>query len=591
MQKERELSTRLGGQLDGAALSYLSRSTTIEVISSDEEAVDTDSVTNKDVSNEIKQEPTSLIDPSSRALTGSYSDFSDPESDFEGEETAVKGTAEPKSNLEPHDAKIIASPTTFSNTMDYFDVSNLAPLPPSSDTEESLLLSLSHAGTLGKRKRTTSPNKVTGDDKRTKREPISDSGDVACISNRERRLTPQHTHHISSKPVTDTTEKMSAHGHNPPSLSNHSSIPTGPRGLGGSALICYYWYHKGECIPKRNHGRCRYAHTLDVPHSQVSMPPGIVHHHPNCPLPLCPHRAVQNSVHVGNDNMEGLEETPVKSELSSPRRGAFPVNVVYSSSPRDSIMQARYLVKGRKNRKNRNHQQLPKLTGANRQRFKSQKKSIEKWQAENDIKPFDAGKQREEKMELKKMNKELKKQKRLDKRRLEDTPLLKYEDDASREWDPAAIAFPARERSKRNGGVKLRRRANELFEADIARGGRLERFDPEAEPYKQSFRPIEGFPEHTSMRDTRKEVEDRTTKALGMVDSLKDHQKLSRRRHLRATSLMGDRVEVARPADAEECGGHSVHASADSITEATSQLPMGEERMGWDTDLVRQLFG
>jgi hypothetical protein len=133
MQKERELSTRLGGQLDGAALSYLSRSTTIEVISSDEEAVDTDSVTNKDVSNEIKQEPTSLIDPSSRALTGSYSDFSDPESDFEGEETAVKGTAEPKSNLEPHDAKIIASPTTFSNTMDYFDVSNLAPLPPSSD--------------------------------------------------------------------------------------------------------------------------------------------------------------------------------------------------------------------------------------------------------------------------------------------------------------------------------------------------------------------------------------------------------------------------------------------------------------------------
>jgi hypothetical protein len=551
MQKEHKLSSQLGGQLDGAALSYISRATPIEVTSGDDESVDTGSDPDEEVLSEMKQESTSSIDPSSRALTGPYSDSSDPESDHDGKEVAVKGTTEPEpDNQEFHDTSIIPSLINPSNDMDYFDVSDCAPLPPYSDTEEPPLSSFSHAGTIGKRKRLTSPNEMNGDTKHTKREPTSD---------------------------------------------NHSFIPTGPRALGGSPLICYYWYHKGECVPKRNHGKCRYAHTLDVFNPQVSMPPGIIHHNPKCRLPLCPHQMAQNTNHTRNNSMRDLKEKHVKDEpFTSPRRGAFPVNAGYSSSPRDSVMEARNLIKGRKSRRNRKYQQLPKLTEANRQRFKSQKQSIEKWQTDNGIKPFDIEKQREEKMELKEIKKELKKQKRQEKRRLEDTPLLKYEDDASREWDPAAIVFPARQRSKRNEGVKLRRRANDLFEADIANGGRIETFDPEAELYKQSFQPIAGFPEHTSIRDKREEMEDRqyrTENALGMIESLRHHQKPSSRRPLRAASPTRDKAEVhTRTMDAEE-SGEVVHATANSITGAVAPLPMEEERLEWDTDLVRQLFG
>jgi hypothetical protein len=642
LEQERKSSPKVDSQVDGAAMDLFSRATPVKVTFSDEESMDIGSDTGFAQVDETEQEPTSLIDPSSRALNGSYSDSSDSESVCPDEEVAVKEPVEPKhrSPLHPH-ANAVASPPPTADSMNYFDISELAPPPPSSDTDESPLLSLSHAGTLSKRKRTTSPNGVYSDNKRSKQEALSDFGGVPLIMERGCRIddsdtkpsggfeypaapntsSAYHAPYLPRKPSPLTTADMSAYGRSTTAFRPGVSIPTGPRALAGDKLICYYWYHKGECTPTGKHSKCLYAHTLNGPHAKVSMPSKTRHHDPNCRLPLCPHRQAQN----GNSSRGGRgrevvdtrvkngpytsprhnrksvknepfssprrHPLPVKNEsFSSPHRGAHPPNHIYSSSPREGIMQGRSSANGQPIGRNRMYANLPKLTGANRQRFKAQKHAIEKWQAENNVKPIDPRKQREEKMELKRMQKRIKMQKRLERKRMEEvSPLLRYEDE-DEDSRVGETALPAMPHLQDKAG-KNQRRASELFDVNVASGGRTETFDQEAELYKQSFRPTAGFPEHTAVRDSHEEMEDRQYRdetALGMVEALKGSQKPSCQRPLRAVPAVKDPVAKSTgKANVEQIDG----GQRDSTGSTAPQLPVVEERLPWDTDDIRAMFG
>jgi hypothetical protein len=410
-QKQRKPRKQLGGQLDGAALSLISRSSPVEGRSSDDEST----TINVQKNNEADGEPQMLlVDPSSRVLNGLYSDSSEFGSDASGEEAAmeVNAVSLQHSSTEPQGANSTTStpPPTVTN-MDYFDLSNITPSPPSPDREETPLLSLNHPGTLCKRKKTTSPKQQESP------------------SNKRQKGHLKGTH--------TSCDPLLVHG-NSLSLSS-PSIPEKPRALGGVALICFYWYHKGHCHPKRRRNgmptKCTYAHTLDMPVTEVSLPP-MIGDHPDCSLPLCPLRSAGGTQDAPKpkEDTNRPKETLVKNHPATPPRHSNAMNG-YSSSSRDSIADVRYLVKGRK------HLQLPKLTGANRTRFKAQRRAVENWQADNGVKHLKTDRQVHEEKQMRKQHKREKRMKRL----RTDNSVLNYSDAGPKTENvvPDAIAVPA----------------------------------------------------------------------------------------------------------------------------------------------------
>jgi hypothetical protein len=123
-----------------------------------------------------------------------------------------------------------------------------------SDGEE--ILSISHINTLSRGK----PKKSA-----------KNSFQFSLSINRDPRLPPKPAEHLRSITAVCTPIKADQ---NPG--------------------VCFYWYHKGNCVPKLRNGvpiRCRYLHTLDGPTQRVSLPPGLSSdHNPHCPLKLCPVR-------------------------------------------------------------------------------------------------------------------------------------------------------------------------------------------------------------------------------------------------------------------------------------------------------------
>jgi hypothetical protein len=605
-KNERQLGSQLGGQLHGAALSYLSRATPIEVRSNNDKSVDTDYDAHNEGAAKTQKMPISMFDPNSRALTDSCSDSYDLESDNGGEEATMKVTVDSQHNKESLNVDIITCPPPSFDNMEHFDVSDFGRSPPSSDTGDAPILSLSHEGTLDKRKRTTSPDEINNNNKRTKQKPTSDLGgcisilechanhrDVKGSSNPDYPPVPvaflaDPSHDLPLKSSV-TTRVLSTQDRHSTSFNSRSRI------LNGSTSICFYWYHKGECRPKRRYGRstnCMYAHTMDIPILRVSLPPGITNHNPDCSLPHCPIRLAQNSQNA--DKMSITEDTdrPIKDEPSTPvRRGPLTLDTGYSSSPRDSIIEARYFLKKPKFGGNR---KLPKLTGASRQRFKFQKNSIEKWQAENNIKPFDANRKLEEKIELKRMKKELKMQKRREKRLAGDS-ILKYEDGPTVALNPATTAILAKQHSKKNRDVGHRHRTRNLYDVDVANGGNVERFDPEAELYKKSFQPIAGFPESIVIQNVREEMEYRQNQignTVNMIELPKFNPQSNRQCLLGVGRSASDDVDqLNRKDDAEGGSEEGKGRSNKSGAIVDYELPMGEARLDWDTDFVRRLFG
>ncbi|KAF1851720.1 uncharacterized protein K460DRAFT_351619 [Cucurbitaria berberidis CBS 394.84] len=428
--------------------------------------------------------------------------------------------------------------------------------------------------------------------------------------------------------------------------------PKGPRALSDTSPICFHWYHKGHCRPKQRNGqatKCNYTHSLDVPHRQVSLPPHITNHGP-CQLEFCPLRSQgQGAPHCGEQGSRDMLKTTMKiepyrssssgvpfedryksssrdvspmgrystnmqlprpdefsrkSDAKQPSRANYgrnkkkmsfynralerdpePSNAEawapseyepayfeenYSSSPRDTISSARYEagVKGPKFDKldrRPKAKQLPKLTGVARERFKEQKQRIEQWQAERGIRPDDPNTRREKQMAVNKRRRVNKRQKRLDKG-LVTASMLKAENDSLLAMSanvpgtysrPDAIATPAKGSHKLPRG----RRAESVFEDEQAMGEELATNDPEAGFYRKSARHISGFPKSATPLDVQHV-------ASGEEGSVQEHKQVQ-------GVIQKDYAQVARK----------------TSVLVDYELPEGEARLEWDTDLVRRLFG
>jgi hypothetical protein len=412
-QKRRKPRKQLGGQLDCAALSSISRSSPIEGRSSDDESTTID-VQNH---NEANIEPKiSLIDPNSRALNGQYSNSSELGSDDGSKEAAMKVNADPQqhNSTEPQDADSpTLTPSPATTNMDYFDLSSITPPLPSPDRDGTPLLSLSHPGTLGKRKRMTSPKEQESPSNKRQKEQ-------------------------SQRNRTAPSDLLLAHGDdlspsNPP-------IPTGLRALGGGALICFYWYHKGHCHPKtRRNGvptNCKYAHTLNMPVPEVSLPP-MIGDHPSCSLPLCPLRSAGGTQDTPKEGMKGHKMALTENAPATPPKHSNTTKG-YSFLPRDSIADARYLVKDPK------HLQLPKLTEANRTRFEAQRRAVENRQVDNGVQRLKTDRQIHEEKQTRRQHKREKRMKKLRKDSL--VPVLDYGDAVAtlESMIPEAVVLPQR---------------------------------------------------------------------------------------------------------------------------------------------------
>jgi hypothetical protein len=593
-QKRRECASQMGGRLDGATMSYLSRDTPVTT-SSDDSSTLTSVATRHEDEELGSVMSTSIIDPNSKPLNGFYPDTSDSESGSDGEEGAHEVNAEPRhNNPHIHGASTVSSSTHLPSGMDYFDLSGYAPLPPSSHTEEDPILSLSHTGTLGKRKRNTSPDGTNNGKIRTKRERTPELSGFVSIMGRNRsskQLDLKPSGSCGQLPMKPTAQSTNASIELPPRAaippSNHpttqvqtdapptslSFAPKGPRALGGGSLVCFYWYHKGYCRPKRRNARmttCTYAHALDVPYPQVSLPPGIDNHDLDCSLPLCPIRLAAKGQDPTNENSTALE-TIIKDEpFTPPKYGAL--HMPYSSSPRDGIPEARAHVKGPKFDSRYSSLQLPKLIGANRERFKTQKRAIETWQAKEGIKPYDRNKEIEERKELKKKRKQLKQEKRMSKRQKTRKAALDYGHDTLNDikLEPAAITIPAKRPSKKSKRIKTKRRAGELFERDAANAGVVETFDSQAEQRKASFQPIAGFPEHRSTRAVKEEMGDG-------------------QQHVRTGMGVSDSSEYGLLPGS--WGQLSAMRTSTTQDHGDDEPSSEESRLDWDTDEVRALFG
>lgn len=241
-----------------------------------------------------------------------------------------------------------------------------ATLPPSHTEEEKPhITSISHPGT------------------RIRKHPFT----LDQNGHKRRRLDAAGGHSVSF-PTHDIPSKLESIPHTSLATQHHPASvrqpPRGPKTQEQDCKICFYWYHKGYCRTKLRGGyypRCNYLHTLDTEDQRVSLPPGIRDHDPNCPLPLCPVRLLDqgklDAYHKAMDN------PPIKSEPVTPPKAFSGPDPIPYPSPRQDIIAARRQVRGPKF--NTPEQTLPNLTGKKRARFNYQREQIEKWQTENGI--------------------------------------------------------------------------------------------------------------------------------------------------------------------------------------------------------------
>jgi hypothetical protein len=618
VRKQREDSYELDGLVDGAVLS---RGAAGGVTSSDKESKETG--TNSGVKSGNSSENTVR-----HALSLSRSEPSDSES-------KVKVTAAPESApTKPlNDITSIAQPPPLDN-MEYIDFSGPGlPLSPYDTDEEEggVLLSLSHEGTLRKsckkRKRAQSPTKQGGEDNRTKREPTPDLSGYPSILERKRRMNhwdlklvklgqrqnpaipvPLPYHNLPPRPVSGTADKPLTQRCYPRDV---QKPPTGPRALGGKTPICFYWYHKGRCIPKKKNGRtikCTYAHTVNVPHAQVSLPPGITDHNPYCALPLCPAR-MRDSVKASRtiygmipgekfsqsyaraSTWSAELELGVKNEPHTPSKlCTFPAHSGYSSP----IQGDDYTPGPAHGKTNDEPFKTPGLSD-----FRAEDDHLSSCDASREahqvmegpqfyvdlgcqplLKVTDANKQicedRMGKESSRRMKREERKEKKEEKRRKRQAEIVsrlfsKLDNDPEQATIHNALSIRARRGQKPN---PLRsRRAQRLFEADAAKGGRMETFDPEAELYQESFHPIAGLPDRSIPLDVRDEREEKAQGAANAIDLIQTLNQNPYKYH--PMMLEQPAVKFHDKNKEERCYGNVIDG----------------KRLDWDTDLVRRLFG
>ncbi|KAJ8108713.1 hypothetical protein OPT61_g7976 [Boeremia exigua] len=187
---------------------------------------------------------------------------------------------------------------------DYVDFSRL--LTPASLVEEETFVSISHPGTISKRRRL--PAISSSESKRVKLEEYSSMDLANAVSILERPRVEsqwdvkpsivtsygQHTEAgaplfatMHTLPSTAPESKIQTSSNPAECVSQPFDPPRGPRSMNKLPLICFFYYHKGYCKPKRKR-RCDYLHDLKTSQQTVSLPHGIDNHDPQCALPLCP---------------------------------------------------------------------------------------------------------------------------------------------------------------------------------------------------------------------------------------------------------------------------------------------------------------
>src|SRR5690242_181720 len=280
---------------------------------------------------------------------------------------------------------------------DYVDLSQLLSPQTTPITQEETLSSISHPGTRIKRRRLPTTTSSESSSKRAKPEQrrTSDLRDVDPILERPRTMSQWDTKSQISTlsgqhPETGATYFAPSHktpplldpwfvAHAEPSIIDAQPFdpPKGPRGMDVSPPICFFYYHKGYCKPKRGR-RCDYLHDKDTSQQTVSLPHGIDNHDPQCSLPLCPIRLrTLNGLSREHLKLPAITVPDIKDELITLPKISEPLSHDYiSHSPRDENR----AVRGRPPRGTLG-QLLPKLTGGARERFLEQKRTIEHMQA------------------------------------------------------------------------------------------------------------------------------------------------------------------------------------------------------------------
>lgn len=280
---------------------------------------------------------------------------------------------------------------------DYIELSQLLSPPPL--VQEQTLLSVSHPGTL--RKRRQPPRPPSPGSSNNKCVKLEDSGAVDlknAVSILER---PRTISQWGIKPpgfrFGDHYSDTRAHPFGPMrALSPQSfpvpavndcraslapptrDLPKGPCGMNTLQPICFFYYHKGYCNPKRGR-RCDYLHEVSTSQQTVSLPHGIDNHDTTCSLPLCPVRLRGlQQLKQEPDLLTSKIQPEIKVEPTMPPRFyKAPFPGVPDSSPRDMILS----VRGRPP-KGILDQPLPQLTRVARECFREKKRRIKQGQAE-----------------------------------------------------------------------------------------------------------------------------------------------------------------------------------------------------------------
>ncbi len=268
------------------------------------------------------------------------------------------------------------------------------------------------------------------------------------------------------------------------------------------------------------------------------------------------------------DRRQDMDMNLIKGELRTPLKVKQISEEQYSSSPRDGIRDAFSLMHAQGNplRRRRGASQLPKLTGAARERFKIQKKRVEQWQASESVDSTAAARKRENK-KLKSMRK---KQRRAQRARL------------AAEEATNALKVPNKIIPLRSGRVYDRSMARE---GNTAPGSTLR-------PCSETVPSINKVLNHMTFQDTEEEIGRgvQGVHNMGMKAPLTSREGQCSPTTVQSYTTQRGQDKQDRRRPTLVLKNHDLAATKYKVL-VDYELPEGDARLDWDTDYIRQLFG
>lgn len=274
--------------MDGAAFS---RATT-----AGESSSDSDTNTNTDMTETAEDTYMSSYEEGIGLSTGDMNVSQGP-LDKEGAEGAAQA----------NEVKAQEMGRTGFDASDYVDLSQLFPpsLPSTPLVKEETLSSINHPGTLSKHRHSSATNSPRSNNKRARLEEVSatELDNVISLFKRPRKMSQwdnkprrfgldsQHFElaALHDRPTQPTTAPRATDSSVKPYVSPHFDPPRGPRSMSTLPPICFFFYRKGYCNPKKGR-RCDYLHDTTTAQQTVSLPYAIDRHDPLCSLLRCPIR-------------------------------------------------------------------------------------------------------------------------------------------------------------------------------------------------------------------------------------------------------------------------------------------------------------